>query len=354
MKGGFKHIAALLAGLLALAVLSSNVQRSALGAKRAGNTRFAEWMATHKKRYTTPAELQYREQVFESSRQIIDGHNRQKEVTYTMGLNYFSDLTLEEFRAGIGKGGIVSSAKDLAAKIPEGMLGDIVVPDSVDWSKAPVIGKVYDVDQCKSGYAFAAIQVLESAKYLETRDSERLSPENIVDCSSEVPYTNSGCEGGCVFMSLRYIKEQGVATEAGYPYTAGASGSSSFCQAQIARPYRISNYYSIPNSRSDILKNLVAIKPVVVTVDPKALSPYYTGGIFDGAGCSTSPETYFLMLVGYGQDKTVKDKEKSRYWILKNHISEKWGMGGYMKIIRSEGPVPGVCGITDNGVYVQL
>lgn len=316
---------------------------------------FSQWKSQLGKKYSSPAEQEYRMKVFKANLAIINSHNAKSDQQYTMSLNDFADITKVEFKARLSKD-YVSSAKDSMPTLPTAGLGDIVVPDTVDWSKSPVISNVYDVRECNAGYAFAAIQVVEAAKYLDKSNTELLSAQNLVDCSCEVPYTNSGCNGGCVYMSLRYVKDKGLATDSKYPYIAGDSGSSAQCQSQIDRPYTIANAYGIPAGRSDILKNLVASKPVVITVDPKVISvcQFYSGGIYDGADCSSTTETYYLMLVGYGIDTTVKEKDKSRYWILKNHLGKKWGANGFVKIARSEGPVPGICGITDNGLYVQV
>jgi hypothetical protein len=315
---------------------------------------FSQWKIENNKVYSSPAEQSYRFGVFCSNLKRIRAHNSLGTSSYSLALNFYADYTHKEYAAIYGKGDFVSSVKESTPEIKLDGLGDIVLPDNVDWSKTSDIDQVYDVKKCTGGYAFAAKQVLEAAKILEKGDRVRLSPQNIIDCSSEVPYTNSGCDGGCVFMGLRYVKEQGVATDADYPYTSGASGSSSYCQAQIARPYKISNFYSIPSGRSDILKNLVSNKPVVVTVDIEHIDPFLSTGIYDGNACTTTSTTYYLLLVGYGIDTIVQDKSKSRYWKIKNHRGDRWGNGGYAKIIRSEGPVPAKCGITDNGVYVQI
>lgn len=312
---------------------------------------FEIWKARENKTYQSPAEQIYRMRIFSAKRKEVNRHNEDPSQIYKKGINRFSDLTHQEYVAKY-----VSRKKDSLAKFTTNplpkhrILSTFTAPDTIDWSKTPVINRVYDKKECKACYAFASIQAVEASLYIENRITEVLSIENIVDCTSEVPYTNSGCDGGCVFMSLRYIKEQGVATNESYPYTAGDSGSSSYCQSKINRPFRIMNYYPIPKGRSDLLKNLVSHKPVAVSIDSSVVGDY-SSGIYDGSKCGSNEVTGFMLLVGYGVEKTNSGNIK--YWLLKNHMGTNWGMNGFMKLIREEGQVAGKCGITDSGVYVE-
>lgn len=346
--------AILVSGLLAAGFIFALIQREAkkVGSCDAeGIEEFERWKIREGKQYKSPSEQVYRLIVFCNARDIVIRHNSDPAQLYTKGINHFSDITNEEYAARHSRLQKDSPAKLEAKPHPElHNLGRITVPDSVDWSKTPVINRVYDKKDCSACYAFASIQAVEATLYLENRITEVLSVENIVDCTSEVPYTNSGCEGGCVFMSLRYIKEQGVATNESYPYTAGESGSPSYCQSKINRPYTISNYYPIPTGRSDLLKNLVASKPVAVSIYNFDIKDYH-GGIYNGDDCKASLGSGFMLLVGYGVDRIETGSQK--YWILKNHVGTNWGMKGFMKLSRDEGRVNGKCGITDSGVYVE-
>lgn len=51
-----------------------------------------------------------------------------------------------------------------------------------------------------------------------------------------------------------------------------------------------------------------------------------------------------MLVVGYGEDSMTGLK----YWLLQNSWGVQWGEKGFMRILRTDGPGPGVCGLATN------
>jgi hypothetical protein len=71
-----------------------------LGLSVAWGMTWEEYKQTYDKTYSTQKEDRYRERVWMSNVEVINLHNRNKERTYDMGVNQFTDLTDEEFLIG--------------------------------------------------------------------------------------------------------------------------------------------------------------------------------------------------------------------------------------------------------------
>ena len=175
---------------------------------------------------TTPPQHEARFQTWSSALDAVVHHNLRSGEPHTLGLNAFSDLTPAQFRAqmlasssseeeqlqpeaaavdprdpGIDAAGSGTRASDARQ---HGSRGDGAAAHrkllqagagAVDWTRTPgALLPVESQGQCASGYAFAAMALLEASSFLSTGASVPLSKQQIVDCSRA--YGNPGCTGG--------------------------------------------------------------------------------------------------------------------------------------------------------------
>ncbi|KAK3857557.1 hypothetical protein Pcinc_036199 [Petrolisthes cinctipes] len=182
-------------------------------------TRFRQFQEHYGKRYANTAEERYRESVFQQNQQFISDHNAKfenGEVTYTLAMNQFGDMTTEEINSAMN-GYLTPSSRTRRVAKQLGSTSDL--PDKVDWRPKGAVTAVKDQKQCGSCWAFSTTGSLEGQHFLSTGKLVSLSEQNLMDCSGK--YGEMGCLGGLMDNAFKYIEENGgIDTEASYPYEA--------------------------------------------------------------------------------------------------------------------------------------
>ncbi|KAK6245480.1 hypothetical protein SCA6_008570 [Theobroma cacao] len=104
------------------------------------------------------------------------------------------------------------------------------------------------------------------------------------------------------------------------------------------RVVTIDGYAGVPANNEDLLLQAVAKQPVSVGIcGSERAFQLYSKGIFTGP-CSSSLD-HAVLIVGYGSENGVD------YWIVKNSWGTRWGMNGYIHMLRNSGDSKGLCGI---------
>lgn len=130
---------------------------------------------------------------FEKNLAAIHAHNA-KGLSWTEGVNQFTDMTEEEFRRYKGK---VFNGRDSEVptfKFSAGIAaGDL--PAAIDWRTKGAVTPTKNQGGCGSCWAFSATESVESAVFMATGTLLELAPQEFVDC---IPNPNScGGTGGC-------------------------------------------------------------------------------------------------------------------------------------------------------------
>lgn len=79
-----------------------------------------------------------------------------------------------------------------------------------------MVSGVKDQGTCGAGYAFAVVGALESLRAIRYGAVVNLSTQQILDCDRGY---NDGCAGGTMTYAMNYTLENGLMSEAQYPYT---------------------------------------------------------------------------------------------------------------------------------------
>ena len=294
-----------------------------------GNTkshRFADFVTTYEKRYSTTHEYFKRKQIFKNNLHKINTHNSQNH-NWKMRMNSFGDMEWEEFRTNhLNSWKVPFTINNFFDFAPKPSL-----PDSLDWVSKGAVTPVKNQKQCGSCWAFSTTGALEGLHFLTTGKLVSLSEQQLVDCSNS--YGNNGCDGGLMDLAFKYVEDNGICTEEIYPYTS-EDGNCSNCTSV----FKISGYKDVAANDEDALQLAVFSQPVSVAIEADQSGfQFYSHGVFDG-DCGTELD-HGVLLVGWG---TLNG---SKYWKVKNSWGNSWGMDGYILMARDIEQSHGQCGI---------
>merc|ERR1719378_840165 len=278
----------------------------------------AEWKQfkhDYVKSYASTAEEQHRFAVFSANMDFVARHNAEYEQgmhTYWGGVNEWADMENSEFVAQMNG---LKYDHDADVKNPVEMPAlTEALPTSVDWRQKGVVTAVKNQGQCGSCWSFSATGSTEGQHALATGQLVSLSEQNLIDCSTA--YGNSGCEGGLMDYAFQYIIDNnGIDTEASYPYTATGPNQ---CEYSVAnKAATLVSFHDLPTKNENALQQASAtIGPISVGIDASHMSfQMYSGGVYYEPDCSETELDHGVLVVGYGVD-SGKD-----FWLVKN----SWG-----------------------------
>jgi C1A family cysteine protease len=260
---------------------------------------------------------------FKANLDFIREHNAQ-ELSWTMGVNQFADMTPAEFKAWVGS--FPRPPADSAA-IPQVLVNNFVAPNDMDWNDKGAVATVKDQGQCGSCWAFATAGVLESWWFISQKLTTvlDLSAQQMVDCSKDTCY---GCQGGWPYKALEYVQKKGLCGWKDYPYTARDGQCKDTSCTPVVTPGALKGYTNV-SGEPGIMQALAAGPvSVLVEADTSAFQFYHTG-VLDSTSCGHQID-HAIVATGYG---TLSGKN---YWNVKNSWGVSWGDKGYIKIVRDK------------------
>jgi len=276
-----------------------------------------------------------------------------------MGVNEFTDMTKDEFKSS-GRVMSRSYVPDARSCLANGVTLDPAtlnledIPASWDWRTKNVVNAVQNQGQCGSCWTFSTIAAIETAYAIKTGTLQKLSEQEIVDCSTGCvledgqQVCNAGCDGGWPWSALNdIIGWGGEELESVYPYTA-VDGTCVRSKTDTINP--ISNYTCLSGpglaNETYMASFLVANGVLSIAMDASLLQSYHSGIIEPHVlhDCSKVQLDHAINIVGYGTEGS-KD-----FWIVRNSWGESWGEKGYFRIIRGVG----ACGLNAGVVFPTI
>jgi len=294
------------------------------------------------KKYESKEQEAKRRGVFESTMQYIEKSNANKENTFKLGLNQFSDLLVDEWSSAyFGMKPPTAAMYGNAPYLGRHEVANVTLPASVDWSTKGAVTAIKNQGQCGSCWSFSATGAMEGAYEIANGKLISLSEQQLVDCGSS--FGEQGCNGGLMDGAFGYAQKNGMCTETDYPYDA----KSGKCQASSCTkawgPDTVSGYKDVSTDDKMALMSAVAQQPVSIAIEAdKMIFQSYQSGVLSGM-CGSQLD-HGVLVVGYG---TLDGED---YWKVKNSWGETWGMEGYVLLKRGKTGA-GECGILSQPSY---
>lgn len=273
--------------------------------------------------------------VWSQTLEEVVSHNMQ-ETSWTAGLNGYSHLTWEQFKAHFNLAPQNCSAtQPRASTLPAGR--HAVTPSKKDWRDDIPI-HVKSQGSCGSCWTFSTTGATEAHNFLATGKDVLLAEQQLVDCAGA--FDNNGCKGGLPSHAFEYLHYfGGQMTEDDYPYTA-VDGS---CQSDVSKVAAVveSQVNITFQDENQLLDGVGQHGPVSVAYQVASDFRHYAGGVYSSTVCKSSPEdvNHAVLAVGFDHD----EKSGLDYWIVKNSWGTSFGLAGYFLMERGVN----MCGVSD-------
>jgi cathepsin H len=300
---------------------------------------FDEWKKTYSKVYADSFEEENRRWIYSTTVKEVEELNSQN-LSWTAGINEWSDLTWPEFKRAVGLWKApqkCSATGDVGTHETRGN-----APDKIDWRDKNAVTAVKNQGSCGSCWTFSATGAVESANILKGHKMTQFAEQQLVDCAGG--FKNNGCNGGLPSQAFQYLMWQGGQNlESTYKYTA-RDGSCKFKKADIG--VVVTDEKNITQGDEASMGDAVGnVGPVSVCYQVSSDFRNYKSGVYDSTKCKNGPMdvNHAVLAVGYDTDS----KSSKPYWIIKNSWGTSFGIKGYFWMVRGKN----MCGVATCSSY---
>ena len=239
---------------------------------------FTSWTEKYHKAYISEENRAFRFKRFSDNFVFVKEHNARYNKgleIYDLEMNAFADLDVEEYKAlylGLKAKSITKKCYGQVKPVPN-------PPSEVNWGEKGAVTPVRNQGSCGSCWAFSTIGSLEGLAAIEKGTLLSLSVQQLVDCAKK-EYGNEGCNGGDMDSAMWYVIDNGITSEARYPY----KGKDQPCTYNSTmKVYQISDCAEVPANKTSSLVSAVVAQPVSISVDAgQSGFQLYRSGVFNG------------------------------------------------------------------------
>lgn len=301
---------------------------------------FVKYQQTYNKIYPTVEQELRRFKIFTSNVKVIEEHNKlyaSGQKTFYLGINQFTDMDSAEYRQWLGTSMYRKTNQSMGSTFLRP--NNIMAPTEVDWRTLGYVTRVKNQGQCGDCWAFSATGSLEGQYFKKSGTLTSFSEQQLNDCSTS--YGNEGCNGGLMDNAFKYVQDNGIESEADYPYT-GMDGTCMYDSTKVVT--KCTGFVNIPKgSELQLLEAVASVGPISVAIDASKISfQMYAGGVYDEPTCSSTLLDHGVLAAGYG---TLNGND---IWIVKNSWGTQWGENGYVMMSRNK---DNQCGIATMASY---
>ena len=298
-------------------------------------SQFRLYIAEFKKSYSSEDEYHIRLKLFERSLRIIEDHNS-RNLSYTLGVNRFADLTKEEYKKFLGY-------RPRGEKHYQEAQLDSNIKDAIDWRKSKKVNGVRDQLEWGSCWAFSAAAAFEGAYAIKYNELHSFSEQQLVDWTRD--FGNQGWDGGLMDDAFRYLQQTAFCFESEYKY----KGVDQDCQ-QCKGHAKVVSYTDVPKS-SNALKAAIKLGPVAVSVEAlNDVFMYYRKGVINTLECGNVVD-HAITAVGFDY---INQEDKTGYFIVRNSWGPYWGINGDVLIAAGSDEDGGIWGILLENSYPEV
>lgn len=265
---------------------------------------FQKWTEDFRVRFSS---AEHRIHVFSN---WIDNHlfiERSNSIgrTYELGHNQFSGMNRTEYLAWV-RGKDTTTVNFFAVNPVAFKTEDLAaLPASIDWTTKGAVTPVKDQGQCGSCWSFSTTGALEGAFAIKTGTLVSFSEQQLVDCDTlGNGGRDHGCNGGLMDNAFSWIsKNNGLCTEADYPYVSGTTKTAGTCQKSCKNVggSDVAKFVDVESASDLAMMSALSLQPISVAIEADERDfQLYKSGVFSGK-CGTNLD-HGVLAVGYGTE----------------------------------------------------